>query len=335
MNASERKDAVSATPEVGPGAPDHAGVSVISPVRRDRTARTALAQLLLLAILVSLVFRIELRICVLTSLAEAEWAHALVAPLLVALLAWRRRAYLAAQLTAGSVWGLALILGGVAFCGVNIWPLRFGYLCEVALVPVLAGAVLAVCGWRVLRLCGPMLLVLLLSIPVGARQYASLTLRVETHTLAAASWVLDQLPGATVVQRGPDLDFVAGGRTGTVALGEPRRGAALLPTYVVLGVLVVFARVRATWQVAVLAVLAAPIALACNLIRLLSWGTVSIYGDFDPTSPWPRLIAAGVSLVLAYALFALACLMLDRIFVDEEELEGEREAEIVSAARDA
>jgi hypothetical protein len=34
-------------------------------------------------------------------------------------------------------------------------------------------------------------------------------------------------------------------------------------------------------------------------------------------------------------LFALACLMLDRIFVDEEELEGEREAEIVSAARDA
>ena len=76
-----------------------------------------------------------------------------------------------------------------------------------------------------------------------------------------------------------------------MALGEPRRGASLLVTYLVVGVCTVFTALRPTWQVAVLALLAGPIALLCNLLRFLCWGGIAIYMDFDAVSPWPRAMS--------------------------------------------
>jgi len=200
------------------------------------------------------------------------------------------------------------------------------------MLPVLAGVVLAVGGWRTLKRCLPMLLLVGLSIPVGQRIYARLIIAPETHTLSATRFVLDQLPGVEVELRGPDFHFTRGQQAGTIALGEPRRGATLAVAFLVIGVFVVFARIRPFWQVALMAMAAGPIVLLCNLLRLLSWGMVTIYGGADPTSAVPRGVAAVVSLAAAYALFALACGILSTLVIETEDDDDVFEQEEVARA---
>lgn len=270
------------------------------------SGRAALVRLLVLLVLVALVFQFELRMAWGTIRDSGEWSHALVLPLLVVLLAWQRRHDLAAALDQGSAWGPVIIVLGLTVVALNLWPLEFGYLRAIALVPVCVGVLLTTCGRRMVRPCLPMFLLLALSIPLGPRQYAALIIRAETYTLAAGRAVLSALPDVDVTQSGPDLDFVRGSQSGTVAPGEPRRGASLLVTYAVLGVCVVCARHRPRWQVVLLALAAVPIVLLSNLGRFVLLGLFAVYAHASPLSAWPRAAAAVLSLVLAYLLFAAA-----------------------------
>jgi len=247
-----------------------------------------------------------------TALSNRDWAHALVAPVAVLLLVYRRRRQLAEGLTSGSFWGMVLLAAGFAVHAAAIWPVPFGYLQDISLVPVLAGAVLAAGGRHVLKRSGPMLLLIALSLPVGSRIYASLIIPVETRTLSAARLALDELPGVQVALVGPDLSYTRGEASGTIALGEARRGASLLWASVFIGVFVVFARIRPFWQVALMAIAAGPIVLFCNFLRAFTWGVATIYGHAPPLSSMPRNVSAVVSLLAAYGAFALCCAALGR-----------------------
>lgn len=281
--------------------------------------RTALLKTFALLALAAWMFWPELCGIARTAWGNGDWAHTLAAPLLIVLLVLRRRRVLVAGLTRGSAWGLVVVLLGVALYAVCTWPFQYGYPRDMALVPVVAGIVLIGAGWRVLRRCLPMLLVLCLSIPIGPRIWAALIIRPETHTLKVARAVLDRLPGVEVRLDGPDLDFNRGPRSGTVAPGEPRRGASLLLTYAAIGVFVTFARLRPSWQVALLALLAVPVVMVCNLCRLLVLGLISIYANPNPFSPVPRTAAGTLALLLAYGLFAAASAVVSRLVVETDE----------------
>jgi exosortase len=292
--------------------------------------RVILARVLILFGLFAWAFWPELWYIGRTAARDSDWAHGLVIPIGVLLLVLRRRRELTATPTGGSSWGIALLLLGFVLYAVFTWPCCFGYPRRAAIIVVAAGIVLAVCGWSVLKRCVPMLLLLLLSIPIGARAYAALIIRPETVTLSATRLVLDQLPGVDVTLDGPDLSFVRGDQCGMFALGESNRGAALLATYAAIGVFVVFARIRPFWQVALMAAAAGPIALLCNIFRLVCWGIVAIYLPTEPVSPVPRAAAAVASLLVAYALFALGCWVLSRLIVELDE--DDDTAECLSAA---
>jgi exosortase/archaeosortase family protein len=281
---------------------------------RPRSApRAAVAQLAVLLVLWVWAFRPEFVGFVVRGWVDSNWAHALAAPFLILFLILRRRQCLARCRWKGSAWGLIGVLGGIILYAASIWPLNFGYTRDLATVPVLAGIVLGVGGWGVLRRTVPMLLIFLLSIPIGQRAYAAMIIRPETVTLTATRLALDRLPGVEVRLEGPDLHFARGDRRGVIALGESNRGAALLVTCAVIGVFVVFCHLRPFWQVVLLAAAAVPIMLLCNLLRLLTWGLVTVYAGTDPVSAAPRVAAAVVSLLVAYGAFALGCAILSYI----------------------
>ena len=118
---------------------------------------------------------------------SSEMAHALVAPIAILLLMYRRRVALAENVTKGSPWGIALLVAGLVMYAAATWPFSYGYARQLTIMPVLAGAVVVTCGWRVLKLSLPMLLLVLLSIPIGSRLYATLVIRPETYTIAATA----------------------------------------------------------------------------------------------------------------------------------------------------
>lgn len=297
------------------------------PTPTPQDVRRAAIQVLVLLVLCGWALWPQLRLIVRTAIHNSDWAHTLALPIALIILVIRRRQLLAHSVGKGSVWGLVLLLGGLGMLAISTWPLSYAYFRVLAIVPVLAGVVLATAGWRVFKHCLPLLLLVLLAIPIGERKYASLIILPESYTLSATRAALDQLPGVSVKLRGQDMAFTRDGQSGWIALGESRRGASLLMAYACIGVFVAFVRVRPAWQVAFLAASAVPIVLLCNLLRIVTWGLVVIYGQAGATSPTPRGVAAVVSLSAAYVTFGLLAALLSGLFTDSEEEDEEEEGE--------
>lgn len=284
-------------------------------------ARTAWIQLLILLGLCVVAFWPELAGMIKTTLRDIEAAHALAAPVIVLIMFCGRRHALAMILSKGSkgsVWGLVALVAALGIYALANWPFHFETVQRVMLVLAMVSVVLAVGGWRVLKLSAPMLLILLIAIPTGGRFYAFVIIKPETITLDAVSAALSLLPGVTVTLQGSDLLYYADNGSGSIALGEPHRGASLLLSYLTIGVFVTFVRIRPLWQVVVMMVAAAPVVLICNFARVVSWGVVTIYAGSHPLSPVPRIVSIIFSLVLAYGLSTLLLGILSRLVMDAE-----------------
>ncbi len=292
------------------------------PIAPGVTPQFAGVKLTILFALTAWAFWPELRSAASVCMRESDWSHGLIAPLAIGILIFRRRCELRATLTRGSAWGVIALILGIGLFGITSWPFDYAYLRRISVVPVVAGMVLAMCGWRVLKLSLPMLLLLFLSIPVGARAFSSLTARTETYTLSATRFVLNQLPDISAVLDGPTLIFISDDLKGTVALGETRCAASLLVTYIFVGVFVVFSRIRPSWHVAMLALAAIPFSLSCNLFRLVCQGILTVYVSHDAVNPSFRAASAIISLTIAYLCFALTCWLLSWLF---EETDDERD----------
>ncbi|MCK4753306.1 MAG: exosortase/archaeosortase family protein [Planctomycetes bacterium] len=246
----------------------------------------------------------------------SEKAHILVVPVAIMLLIFLRRHALTKNLTDGSMWGLVILVVGLAMYAAVIWPFEFGYAHYVAIIPVLAGAILVACGWRILKLSLPMLLLLLISFPLGSRIYARLIIRPETYTIKATATALNLLPSVDTYVKGVDLIFTSKENSGVVGLGESNRGARLLFASVGIGVFVVFSQIRSFRRIIVAAMAAIPIVLFCNFLRLLCWGLIVTCTKVEPTSLIPRNIATLCSLLVLYSLFVFVCNFRFNLFVE-------------------
>jgi exosortase/archaeosortase family protein len=260
------------------------------------------------------------------ALGQSDTVHLAVLPVAVLLVLLGRRKEYLESLDHGSVWGVVIAAGGLLFFASMLWPFSFGYFRLMSLGVVLMGLVAAASGMAMLRRCLPILVLLVLAVPVGQRLYASLIIRPETYTVRATAGLLNYLPGLKTTVRGKDILYTRSDRNGAVALGESNRGARLLVSFAFLGVWVAVYRHRSRWRLLFVAIAGVGIILVCNLLRLLSWGVVQVYMWPDPVSLWPRQISAVVSLAAAYALFAAACTIRVRLFVEEEGPDDPAEA---------
>ncbi len=278
----------------------------------------AVTRLVILLGLFIWVFRPELTGIASTAAGSSDWVHTLIIPVMVVLLVYLRRAALVDKLSGGSPWGILFLTAGLALYAATTWPFSYGYIRDIAMIPVLAGIVLVAAGWGALRLSLPMLLLVMLAIPLGPRIYARLIIRPETYTIQAVAAVLGALPGVDTVVRGVDVFFKSDFRSGVVALAESNRGARLLPAFAALGVFVAFSRIRSVRRLVIIACTAIPIVLFCNFFRFFCWGVLDVYAADSPVSPLPRNASTILSLLLAYVLFAWVSAAKLNLFVDAD-----------------
>src|SRR4030042_4832999 len=167
----------------------------------------AVTRLVILLGLFIWMFRPELARIASTAAGSSDWVHTLIIPVMIALLVYLRRAALVEKLSGGSPWGILFLAAGLALYAAATWPFSYGYIRDIAMIPVLAGIVLVAAGWGALRLSLPMLLLVMLAIPLGPRIYARLIILPETYTIQAVAAVLGALPGVDTVVRGVDVFF--------------------------------------------------------------------------------------------------------------------------------
>ena len=252
-------------------------------------------------------------------LKSSEWVHVLIGPVAIFLLIFLRRQSLASRINKGSVWGVVLLLLGVGLYAGTIWPFSYDYVGKISIVIVLAGIVLATCGWGVLKTSVPMLLITFLSIPLPSRLYATLIIRPETYTITGVTAVLNKLPGVDVFTKGVDMIFSFAQDTGIVAMGESNRGMRLLLAFGIVGVFIAFSRIRSVARLAVVAIAAIPVVFFCNFFRLFIWGIVAIYTGVGPTSALPRNVSMICSVLLLYGIFVSLCAVRMNLFVEDDK----------------
>ncbi|UCG46314.1 MAG: exosortase/archaeosortase family protein [Phycisphaerales bacterium] len=279
----------------------------------------AIVKLGLLLALFVWMFRPELRKITSGALGSAERVHALVVPVMILLLVWHRRHALTERIGKGSAFGPVLVIVGLLLYAAATWPFSYGYARDIAMVPVLAGVVLAACSRRSLKPCLPMLLLYILAIPIGGRIYARLIIRPETYTIKLTAAAVGKLPGVDTTLKGADVFFESRSTSGVVALGRSNRGARLLSAFAALGTFVVFSKIRSAWRLLVIAVAAVPIVLICNLFRFLCWAMLDVYAAADPAALMPQNLSSVLSLLLAYALFAIISSLRVDLFVEADE----------------
>ena len=249
---------------------------------------------------------------------SSDTVHAVIVPLGILLLILRRREALRASRWKESAWGIAFLVGGLALYAGATWPFSFSNVRDLAIVPILAGAVLVVYGRPVLQLSLPMLLLVLLSIPISTRLYGNMVGRADVAIMRAVAAVLDLLPGVSTSMVGPDLYYTGSQGSSAIAIGDSFRGVKLLLPMATVGVFVTFSRVRSLGRLVFLAAAAGPILLFCSFSQLMVRGLVAVYWRTGLGGTLDRSLSAILSLLVCYALFLLACTVRLRLFVERE-----------------
>jgi exosortase len=178
-------------------------------------------------------------------------------------LTWRKRAVLRQCDLAPCWWGIGAMLAALA---VRLYGLLFLFESaeRYSLILMIAAVSLLVAGRQATRRLAWVFVFLFLMVPLPGRLHNMISSPLQAQATTGAAFLLD-LIGATVVRAGNVLSV-----NGTdVAVAEACSGLHMLTAFVVVAATLAFLIKRPPWQKAVVVASSVPIAIACNLVRLV------------------------------------------------------------------
>ena len=206
-------------------------------------------------------------------------------PLVVLYLLWDDRNRLRRIKVAPCWWGLLIILAAQAIRLAG-YLLLYESAQRYALVFTVAGIVLLVTGWRIWWHLRWVFVFLLLMVPLPGRVHNALAGPLQQCATSGTVFVLEVF-GVDAAREGNVLTL---GDNTTVGIAEACSGLRMLTAFVVVAATFAFLIERPRWQRCVLLVSSVPVAIACNVIRLVA--TVMLYAhtsDAVAEKSLPRL----------------------------------------------
>lgn len=232
------------------------------------------------------------------SSSSEDWSHAYLVPLVSGYLIYRKRAEIA-RIAPTVFWpGLLPLLVGVAMYYLFVLSLLEGlHLFQgVGLVLTVAGVTLLLLGPRVFSYVAVPVGYLALAITLPDRLMFQITFYLQALA-AKGSWVLLNLLGLNTEIAGNTLTMItSGGDEIPLNVAEACSGMRMVIAFLALGVAVAFISCSQWWQRAALLLLAVPVALLTNVVRVASLGLASL---------WNPELAAGDAHMLIGILWLL------------------------------
>ena len=230
---------------------------------------------------------------------DEDYSVGQLVPLAALWLLWHDRARLKTCVIRPCWWGMLVILlaqGARAFGLVQLFQSAERY----SLVLTVAGVVLLVAGWQIFRRVGWILLFLFLMVPLPGRVHNMISGPLQDLATIGAVVTLE-LFGTTVAREGHVMvlnDNVP------VAVAEACSGLRMLTAFIVVAATMAYVVNRPRWQRAVLLLSSVPIAIICNLVRLVvtAWLFLVVSGEvaerfFHDFAGWTMMPLAVVFLV--------------------------------------
>ncbi len=252
----------------------------------------------------------------LSAQAMEDWGHCLVVPLFAGYLVWREREAIARERPEPYWPGLIAVLTGMAgyfFFVAGKW-VHMGQ--GLALVLAAGGVVLLVLGTRMLRHLFIPVAFLFLMVQVAESWMLQLT--APLRTIAATGGeiglgIFAPLLGYQIDRGGNVLTITtSGGAEIPLDIAEACSGMRMVMAFVSLACVVAILGCKAWWQRVALVLLAVPVAIVINVVRVVVLGLLSLY-DPGLASGDAHMLIGTILLIPGFGLFWLTKWALERI----------------------
>lgn len=261
-----------------------------------------------LAIVYSSSFRI-----LLSAWEQPDYSHGYLVPIFAVFLLWFRRDLMPAAPWRGSPWGVVLLaLSGLSYLAAGM--MGFNLIIAFSIIPCVAGIVLMLGGWPMMRWAWPSIVFLCFMIPLP--QAMETMARIPLQRLAAiSSTYLLQTLGLPAVANGNVIQL----SEYPINVAEACSGLRMLMTSVALTCGLAFVLNRPAWERLFVLVSAVPIALAVNVIRVTVTGLCHEYFGPDVAETVFHDFAGYMMPALAVLLLWLEIEILRRLTIEPDE----------------
>ena len=292
-----------------------------APTWRESFPPQTWAKVLVLAALFLWMNSWQVRVLVVTWIDDGNWSHGFLIPLFSLYFLYSRRDELLSAPRRVCLWGLPLMLLGIFQVLVGVYPIQNHWTSHLGMVPILAGLVLYLGGRSVLRVTWLPIVFLVFAMPIPSTAYGQIALPLQ-NLAAAASHVILRLFGVQIVVRQSSLTLLSlTGVERQLTIAEACSGMRMLMAFLALGVAMAYLDDRPVWQRVTLVIMGVPIAVLCNVIRVVITATMYVWDRPELGQDFMHSFTG--MLMLAPALLMLWGLgwLLGGLYVEEDEEE--------------
>jgi exosortase len=218
--------------------------------------------------------------------------------------------------SAGWFGGLIMFFG-IAVFQYAIFPGQNDFLKDLGMVITLFGVVLALTGWSAMKIAWFPIAFLVCGLPWPGLVYSKIAEPLQQLAANAAVWTL-QLTGVEAAVGGTKISMIGGdGNWRTLNVAEACAGMRSLMTFISVAAAVAFLSSRPLWQKIIVVLMAVPIAIFCNVMRVSGQGLLDRYVSHSLSENFAHQFVGLIMLIPAFLLILLVGWVLDQIFVEQ------------------
>ncbi len=213
---------------------------------------------------------------------DSSWSHGFLIPFFSLYLIHQKKKEILTLEYKPNYLGLVFLICCLVFYPLVVFVYKFGYLMSLVIIPTIGAVVLFIGGWKLVKYTWLPIIYIIFAIPIPTRIYNDLTIPMRAHDAQIAAFLLNMVKGLEANASGVIIDIVYKGVKLEPGLdvAEACSGMRLLMAFLALGVAMAYLHYRPIWQRLVLLVSTVPIALFCNIVRVVI--TAFIYVLWDP-----------------------------------------------------
>ncbi len=261
-----------------------------------------------LALVYAHAFRILVRIW-----EQPDYSHGYLVPAFAAFLLWIRRDMIPRRELSGSWWGVTLIfLSALLYLTAGI--LGFNLIIAFAVIPCVAGIVLLLGGWPLMRWSWPAIFFLVFMIPLPVALETMARIPLQRIGAIASTYILQTL-GLPAVAEGNVIQL----SDYPIGVAEACSGLRMLMTSAALTFGLAFVLQRPLWERLVILVSAVPIALITNIMRITVTGLCFEYFGQEVAEKVFHDLAGLLMMPIAVGLLWLEIAILSRLTIEPEQ----------------
>jgi len=255
-------------------------------------------------------------------LTDSSWSHGFLIPLFsLYFLNQSKREILNVQ-TKPNYLGLFCLVCVILFYVFNtVSPAGYGYFREISMVGALGAAVLFLGGWPLMRYTWLPITYLLFAVPIPEGYYRLATIPMRQWAATASTVMLNLVPKLEATANGVIINIIYNGKHLEPGLdvAEACSGMRLLMAFLALGVAMAYLHYRPIWQRLVLLASTIPIAILCNIVRVIITGFIYVLWDAEYAQGIYHDLLGMAMLPLAFGLYGLLAWFMSNLWVESTE----------------